>query len=224
MSACHHHTIVRSDVEGHKRRGREQRGIVYSSSTGQRPEESSSTRDRGRQQISERRCTLQRGRLLSTLPPARVSIFYLARDDNLTQYNNVITGLRDPVIQRLTSALQKVKHRPERRAWRGTSLPVRVRSNSTATVASDRRATSRTRFTDTRESGHTLAGESSFLFDSDFAGRNQFNCKFILLHLHIYFSIIKVIYFFKSSLRRLLIPNAFHVFHVSAVVTSHLST
>jgi len=44
---------------------------------------------------------------------------------------------------------------------------MRVRFNSTATVASDRRATSHTRFTDTRESCYTLAGKSSFPFDSD---------------------------------------------------------
>lgn len=68
---------------------------------------------------------------------------------NLARYNNA-NRADGSVIQRyLTSVLQKVKHRPERRAWRGASLPVRVRFNSTATVTSDGRAAAHTRFADT---------------------------------------------------------------------------
>lgn len=81
---------------------------------------------------------------------------------------------------------------------------MRVRSNSTATVASDRRATSHTRFTDTRESGHTLAGESLFICDSNSAECTrrvresfQFNCKFVLLSTD-FFLIIKFAHFFKQ--------------------------
>jgi len=66
------------------------------------------------------------------------------------------------VTQRLISVLQEAEHRSERRTCRGTGLPVRMRSNSITTIASDERAATRTRFTRTRESSHSLAGENLF--------------------------------------------------------------